>query len=177
MKLVGSIQQLCTAGWIMAALVLVTINGFGFLGLESEPLRGSTPAISSLRQKLARLESRLAENTKNAFGQYGFLEKPISMLTTKEAVEPSEASAESGSGISLTENVLLPDLTGILKADSPSGKTAYLALLDGRVCRETDEVMAFKVEKISAEGVLLSRQGMEWFVESPAPRYSSDQGQ
>ena len=51
MKLVGSKQQLCTAGWIMAGLVLVTINGFGFLGLESEPLRGSTPAISSLRQK------------------------------------------------------------------------------------------------------------------------------
>ncbi len=174
MRLVGNKQQLCSAGWTLAALVIVAINGFGFLGLESEPLRGSTPAIFSLRRKLARLESRLAENTENVFGPYGFLEKPISMLTSQEVVEPSE---ENGPGISFKENVPLPNLTGILKADSPSGKTHYLALLDGRVCREEDEVMAFIVERISAEGVLLSRRGMEWFVESPAPRYSSDQGQ
>ena len=174
MKLVGNKQQLCTAGWIAAALVLVAINGFGFLGLESEPLRGNSMAIASLRQKLTRLENRLAENAHNAFGKEGFWKKPLSMLASHD---PAKPSGESGADVSFSKNVLLPDLTGILQADSPSGETRYLAVLDGRICREKDEVMAFSVKKISAEGVLLRRQGMEWFIESPKPRYSSDQGQ
>lgn len=174
MKLVGSRQQLCTAGWIAAALVLVAINGFGFLGLESEPLRGDSMAVASLRQKLARLENRLAENARSAFGEEGFWEKPLSMLASHDATEPS---GESGSDDSFTKNVLLPELSGVLQAAGPSGKTRYLAVLDGRVYREKDEVMAFSVEKITAEGVVLRRLGMEWFVESPKPRYCSDQGQ
>ena len=176
MKLVGSRQQLCTAGWIAAALVLVAINGFGFLGLESEPLRGNSKAISSLRRKLTRLENRLADNAHSALGKEGFWEKPLAMLTSHASNEPS---GESGSALSFAENenVLLPHLTGILQAAGPWGETRYLAVLDGRVCREKDKVMAFSVEKISAAGVLLHRQGMEWFIESPKPRYCSDQGQ
>jgi len=49
-------------------------------------------------------------------------------------------------------------------------------VLDGRVCREKDELMAFLVDTITAEGVVLRRQGATWFIESPRPRYSSDQG-
>ena len=69
MKLIGSKQQLCMGGWLLAALALAGINGFGFLSLESKPLPVSSMAVSSLRQKLALLESRLADNVLNALGQ------------------------------------------------------------------------------------------------------------
>lgn len=173
MKLVGGKQQLCTAGWTLAALVLVAINGFGFLGLESRPLQGNSPAVSSLRQKLARLESRLAENARTIFSGDGFRQELLAMQASYDSAAPPD---KQGSAISSTVKVALPELTGILQIDTPAGTRRYMAVLDGRVCRETDQVTAFSVEKISAEGVLLSRGGMEWFVERPEPRYSLDQG-
>ena len=89
MKLFGSKQQLCMGGWVLAALTLAGINGFEFVSLESKPLQGSSVAISSLRQKMALLESRLADKVMNAFGQDGKGEIPFSLLTCLQTAATS----------------------------------------------------------------------------------------
>ena len=173
MKLVGSKQKACICGWLLAALAIAGVNGYGFIALESKPLQASSATIVSLRQKFARLESRLAENAARAFDGIGIsgASFPLSADSRVKVASPEKSPAAS-----LPDKVQLPNLSGIMRVDAPTGRMHHLAVLDGRVYREKDQVMAFVVEKISAEGVSLVRQGSRWFIESPRPRYSSDQG-
>jgi hypothetical protein len=71
----------------------------------------------------------------------------------------------------------LPALTGILQAIGPQGAVNFHAVLNGRVCREKDLIDRYTVEQIKPTGVVLRRSGGKYFIKSPSPFYSSDQGE
>jgi hypothetical protein len=164
-------------GWLLAALILFWVNGFFFMALESEPVKGDPATIRALRMKLSRLESVAADSSRYLIGQgdtqnfFAAYRTPQSAPTT-----PSVTAADSGSAPVPVAATGLPALTGILQVLDRPGAPNYLAVLNGRVCGEQDQVSEFTVGKISAEGVALHRSGGRWFIESPRPYYTSDLG-
>jgi len=173
MKPFASKQRLCIGGWVLAALALIGLNGFGYLALESKPLQGSSVALRSLRQNLARLDGVWTNDLLNALDR----ESVDALLVSVVAPLGTEGPVSEGASPQASaEKMVLPKLTGILQMADPNGSLSYMAVLDGRVCRPNDQIMAFWVGRITKDGVLLYRDGKKWFIESPAPYYSSDQG-
>lgn len=177
MKHYGSIQRLCMGGWLLAAVILAWVNGLYFMALESEPVKGDPATIRALRMKLSRLESVAADSAQHLIGQddtQGFF--AAYRVPQSAPMTPSATSADGGSAPVAAAATGLPVLTGILQVLDRPGAPYYLAVLNGRVCGEQDQVSEFTVGKISSEGVALHRSGGRWFIESPRPYYTSDQG-
>jgi hypothetical protein len=172
MKTFGGKQRLCVSGWLMAALIIAAINGHAFMTLESTPLEGSSIVIKSLRAKIARLDGVLSGNRFNLFEQAGDKE----WVSSLRIPQPNEHAAEAEMPLHGVETIALPVLSGIVRVAHSTRAPYYMAVLDGHVCRERERVKEFVVGKISAQGVLLLREGEQWYIESSAPYYSSDQG-
>ncbi len=172
MKMFGSQHNVCICAWVIAAVSLLGFNAYGFLSLESKPL-GTLPAeVISLREKLARLERTLSGNALHAWGNVRESAHLFKAAQTSGTMPQSEVAP-----LSKTEPIVLPTLSGIVRVEAHSNAPYFMAVLGGRVCREQDRVNEFVVGRITAEGAVLHRQGSEWFLESPAPYYSSDQGE
>lgn len=178
MKYLDLKQKLFLAGWLLSAALLLWVNGYSFLALEEDASLDSDPAnVRLLRSQLAILENLSAaggrELTDMAALQGFFAAYRVpgaSAPATATIAAAAEADSENGLASPL------PGLAGVLQKVNARGLPYYLALLDGRVCAEKDEVGGFMVGAISAEGVVLQRSGMRWFLPSPQPYYNSDQG-
>jgi hypothetical protein len=178
MIIFGNIQRLCQGGWIMATLILMAINGFGFLSLEGQTVKGHSPLIKSLQQKLVRLENRPS------------VQKVINISQTEikrlfAAYHHAKSSSIEGEKISdkvdhpskNMDEPVLPPLNGIIKVVDSSGSTYYKALFGGESYRKKDRLMNYLIIKISLQGVTLSHSGKRRFIQSPTTYYSIDQGE
>jgi hypothetical protein len=156
----------------MAALIVVAINGHTFMALESKPLEGSSMVIKSLRAKMELLDGVLSGNRHALFDRAGdkAWASSLRIPRAEEQVAKVEAPLRS------VEKIELPALSGIMQVANPGQAPYFMAVLDGRVCRERDRVNAFVVAKISAQSVTLLGDGGHWQIESTALYYSSDQG-
>ncbi len=175
MKHLSLTQKLCMAGWLLAAAILGAINGFPLVALEEASMQGDPVNLRALRSKLSLLESLSAANMRRLsdkerlqsfFAAYHSPQNYTSTDTTPAV------SAEKGD----PEQTMLPRLTGVLQTVGSRGLPHYIAVLDGRVCAEKDEVRMFTVGTITAEGAVVQRAGKQWFLPSPQPYYNSDQG-
>jgi hypothetical protein len=70
---------------------------------------------------------------------------------------------------------LLPQLTGILQVIQNTVGPRYLAVLDGKVYVEKDHVGGFRIEEISARGIVLRQRDQQWFIPSPEVYFSIGQ--
>ena len=169
----GNRRRLCFGSWVLAALCLIGLNGFHLLALEHRPLVGHSPTIKTLRANLNRWENALATHVwlsddsdlGPVFVRYG---QPPKDPATAAAVVDNRAALEA------PESIVLPVLSGMVKALDRKGRETYFAVLNGRVCRAADQVDNFKVEHISRREVVLSRAGRRWHIACPSPDYSED---
>lgn len=178
MTVFGSRQRLCYSGWVLAALIIVAVNGANFLTLENQALEGYSPAIKSLQFKLNRLKnasvvrSAIDPDFNEIQGLFAVYRqpKPSDMKTGAMSVETDTSSV-------VIDEPTPPSLSGIIKITNESGAHYYAALVGGKVCRKNDVVMDFRILDISLRGIVLTRSGKRWFVKSPTTYYSSDQGE
>ena len=139
-------------------------------------LEGYSPAIKLLQPKLIRLENALA--VQNAVDvSRNEIQRLFTIYRLQQSPE-TENVMSSGADISSTvdDEPTLPVLKGIVKITDGFGAYDYAALVGGKVCRRNDYVMNFRVIKISPRGIVLSRSGKRWFIQTPTTYYSSDQG-
>jgi hypothetical protein len=176
MNLFGNKQRLCTNGWLVAALLLLGLNGYAYFSLESQALEGNSRTITALRQKLDQLKNIAANSTLLAPDRI-FNGSFFSRFNAKEPGQPRIAhEPENTAQADKSNPAQLPLLTGILESLDPIDGIRYLAVLNGKVCRENDRVESFTVTKISKSGVVLKGFGARWEIQSPTPYYSNDQG-
>jgi len=172
----GNRRRLCLGSWILAALLLIGLNGYHLIALENQPLVGHSPTIKALRLNLGHYENTLSTPVLCADDQR------LHPILVRYAEPPAPAPSASAPPPEITAPVPAPDrtalpvLAGIVQALDQQGRQSYRALLDGQVCRTGDKVGSFVVARISPGGVVLNRAGQQWHVEAPAPRYSQDQG-
>ncbi len=181
MILFGTKQRLCYSLWGIAAAIIVAINAMGFFSLEGQALEGYSPVIKSLQVNLARLDNALSMQRAIDVGD-NEIQRLLAAYQLKKVPPAPEMTAVSDRGaaekeIEISKEPTLPDLSGILLMVDQHGNHRYTALLDGKARQLNDRVNDFVVEKISPQGVVLSRSGKEWFVSCPNVYYSSDQGE
>ncbi|MBI5550844.1 MAG: hypothetical protein HY911_04995 [Desulfobacterales bacterium] len=178
MKHLSLTQKLCMAGWLLAAAILAAINGLPFSTL-AKASTGADPAnLIALRAKLSLLETLAAANLRQLSDRERLQSFFAAYHPPKDAdsTETTPAAAADTPGDPAPAQAALPGLAGVLQRVDVLGRPHYLAVLDGRVCAEKDEVRLFTVGAITADGVVLQRAGMQWFLPTPQPYYTSDQG-
>ena len=162
----------------MAALILMVINGFGFLSIEGQTIEGHSPLIKSLQQKLVRLE-----NTPSVQKVINISQKEIQRLfavyhrAKPSSIEDKKMSGKLDRPSGNMDEPALPPLNGIIQIVDSSGSTYYTALFGGKSYREKDRLMNFVVTEISLRGVMLSHSDKRRFIQSPTIYYSIDQGE
>jgi hypothetical protein len=176
MMIWGNRRRLCLGSWILAALLLIGLNGYHLIALENQPLVGHSPTIKALRLNLGHYENTLSTPVLSTD------DKRLHPILIRYAEPPAPAPpaiappAEIAAPVVAPDRTVLPVLAGVVQALDQQGRQSYWALLDGRVCRTGDRVGAFVVDRISPRGVVLNRAGRQWSIEAPAPHYSQDQG-
>jgi hypothetical protein len=174
----GNLQRRCHGGWLLAALILISINGFGFLSIEGQTMEGYSPLIKSLQQKLTQLENQQSvqkainngkKEVRHLFAAY-HQAKPATIQNNVISEEVNPYSKDANEPV-------LPSLNGIIQMKDGFGSAYYTALIDGKSYRVKDRVMNFVVTNISLRGIELSRFGKRWFIQSPSVYYSIDQGE
>ena len=178
MTTLGNMQRWCHGGWALAALILISINGFGFLSIEGQALEGYSPLIKSLQQKLTQLEKKLFVQKVIAMGKNEVQHLFVAYHQNRpDTVQNNEMFKEVNRASKTTNEPVLPSLNGIIQMKDSSGSAYYTALIDGKSYHEKDRVMNFVVAKISLHGIELSRSGKHWFIQRPNVYYSIDQGE
>jgi hypothetical protein len=178
MIIFSNMQRLCHGGWILAALVLMVLNGFGFLSIEGQTVKGHSPLIKSLQQKLVRLE-----NTSSVQKIINVSQKEIQRLfavyhrAKPNSIEDKKMSEKIDRPLRNMGEPVLPPLNGIIKIVDNSGSTYYKALFGEKSYREKDRLMNFLITDISLRGVTLSHSNKRRFIQSPTIYYSIDQGE
>jgi hypothetical protein len=157
MMIWGNRRRLCFSSWILAALLLIGLNGFHLMALENQPLVGHSPTIKALRLNLSQYENSLNAPDLSAD------DKRLHPILIRYAKPPTPAPStiapahDVAAPVVAPERITLPVLGGIVQALDQQGRQSYRALLDGRVCRTDDKVGGFVVERISPRGVVLNR--------------------
>jgi len=176
MKLLGSRQSVCFSGWLMAALVLLGLNGFHLMALENQQIVGHSPAIKTLRANLIQWENSMKAR---AMPDGGYPFEPLQIRYSEAQprdTAPSPPKSAEAVPAAPPEAVNLPVVRGVLRTVDRRGRETYLAVLDGQVCQPDDRIDAFVVREVSRKGVLLEGQGQQWYLECPAPAYSENRG-
>ena len=69
-----------------------------------------------------------------------------------------------------------PVLTGIMQILDARGNQRSFALIEGKRLMEKDSVRGFNVQKVTNKGVVLTKEGKTWFIQTPNVYFSLDHG-
>lgn len=160
----------------MLALLLLGHNGFKLLSFLDAELPGQSRVVKVAREKREEFEKKASLamtksldnlNLDRIFANF----TPVSHEQKKKVSKPKPQSVK-GKKI----KVKLPRLTGIMQISDAHGNTQFLAVIDEECLGEGEKVLGFMLQKISEEGIMLTRGGTSWFVPSPKISFSLDQG-
>jgi hypothetical protein len=175
MIILGNSKRACISGWILAAFLLLGVNGFALFSLFNPPLVGRSQETRLASQKFHRLENSLAVIQKEAVDNIDL--QPIAArfspdlsVVTKQLPDSRVLTSESEAA----SEGRLPILSGIMKISDAHGNHRLFALIEGKRLMENDRVGDFTVQKITDAGVVLSKNGETWFVPAPEVHFSVD---
>lgn len=173
MTLWGNGRRLCVGGWLLAALLLIGVNGYHLLTLQNAQLVGHSPTIKTLRTQLMAWESALRSpswpSAEAGLETLPASHRPPVTASSAGAAPPPESEAVE----ELPARVALPELTGMVTTLDRFGRETYRAVLDGRVYQTADTVGPFTIDAILPDGVILNRDGRQWRLDCPRPAYST----
>jgi hypothetical protein len=173
---IGTRKRICIGGWVLLALLLLGHNGFKLLSFLNPELPGQSRVVKVAREKREEFEKKASVtmtksldnlNLDRIFANF----TPVSHKQKKKASKPKPQPVK-GKKI----EIKLPRLTGIMQISDAHGNTQFLALIDEECLGEGESVLGFMVQKISEEGITLTRGGTSWFVSAPKISFSLDQG-
>ena len=173
----GSRKHLCIRGWVLAAFIFLGYNGFVLASLFSPPFVGRSKETRLASQKWLRLEKKnsliMKENVDNIdlkpiVSNFA----PDSRVVKKQFPHPEAQLSEFEGKIEIKP----PVLTGIMEIINTQGNQRLFALIEGKRLMEKDSVRGFNVQKVTNEGVVLTKRGKTWFIPTPKVYFSLDQG-
>ena len=176
MKITGSRQRMWIGTWVLATLLLGGANAYWLMALEQQPLVGYSQTIRTLQTQLVQFESLLTTGSLSlkAGSDLPAQFKPSPMAGSLKS-NPTAPQAHADTHARAT--TVLPALSGIMQVLGHHGTVDFQAVLNGQVCRKKDKIDEYTVDQITPAGVVLRRSNGKWFIKSPSPFYSSDQGE
>ena len=169
-------QRVFIGAWLAAAFMLLGFNGYLYLLPGAGTLEGNSRVMRSLQQKLTRLNLAVEKTGFVKTGKWFCAALPAQPHTSGPAPSKSDDGSGAGKETAVVHPVELPRLTGILESSDSVDGLRYVAVLNGKVCRERERIDSFTVRKIMKDKVILKGFGTQWEIRNPAPGYSSDRG-
>ena len=159
--------------WILAGLVVVGVNGTMLMSLLDEPLAGYSGGVRMADQGFRNyrmLVTAQAEKITSGMDRLISRFKPGGVEEApafqKRPAPPSFATKRAPALVEL------PTLTGIMTSRSSDGDARRLAVLDGRICAEGEQLGNLTVMRIARGGVSLVKGDQAWFLSAPDLAYS-----
>ena len=168
-------KRFYNAGWFLAAIFIIGVNGFAFVSAFSPPEVERSKETRLMGQKWRELDDKLSAALKNSFNNINpetIAERfsPIKNSDNKELFPKKNLAEEFKTE---TENeISLPILDGIFSILDDNGHYALFALIEGRKMKRHDRIRGFTINKIDPKGVTLVRDGITRFVPLPEIPFS-----
>ena len=173
--LFGNLRRVCINGWVLLGLCLLGVNGFALMAFSSPSVPGRSPEVKEVLQKWYRLHGLpMVASVTDIGGNFPELAPTLPPPHGQAATHTPERPEDGSDVLPADWLAELPRLTGIIETADVHGHLTALAVLDGKKLALRDEFQGFTVEKISPDGVVLSRDGERWTLPGPEIRYSLD---
>jgi len=160
--------------WILAGLVVVGVNGSMLMSLLDEPLAGYSSDVRNADRGFRNYRMLLTAEAEKITSGMELLTswfKPVVVEEEKPVIQKTPAPP-SYAKKTAPPPVVLPTLTGMMTSRSSDGSARRLALLDGRICAEGEQLGNFTVTRIARGGVSLAKGDQAWFLKAPDIAYS-----
>lgn len=170
----GGKKSLFSGSWVLAALLLVGYNGFNLISLFNPSLVGRSVEVKLASQKWQQLKERSASAAESAldFDLDLILSKiiPGFQETEKTASKTPVGEVEGKNAI----ETKLPSLAGIMGVTDVHGREQLLAVIEGAAHPEKARVKGYTIQEITQKGIVLTKNGKDWFVPAPEVYFSLD---
>ena len=171
---VGDKQRSFIGAWVLAALVVLGVNGLNMTNLLDQPLLGNSREVKGIRRQWKLLEqlSSLAIKEAKAVAEVD-LDRVFSKFEPMSVLKVWDTGTEAEGMQAEESGPILPTLTGIMSVSDLEGNVRSTAVFHGERYKEKDQVQGFSIEKIAEEGVYLTKWGTNWFVPAPEGEFTS----
>jgi len=171
---VGDKQRSFMGAWVLAALIVLGLNGLNLTNLLDQPLLGNSREVKGIRRQWKLLEqlNSLAIKEAKAVAEID-LDRLFSRFEPLSVLKAWDTGTEAEEVQTEESGPILPMLTGILSVSDLEGNVRSTAVFYGKGYTEKDEVQGFRIERIAEEGVYLTRSGTNWFVPAPEGDFTS----
>jgi hypothetical protein len=172
----GGNKRIYMICWVLAALLAAGYNGSELMALLNAPIPGRSMDVRRAIQKRRQLEEKTSAVLKS--GSIGSNTNLILLKSgpdfnqqkKKVSIPPPKVEAKKEK-----KEIILPSLTGVMRTSDVQGNLRAIALIGGKRLGEQDIVQGFRVQKITPNGVVLTKQGAKWFVPVPEVHFSRNQ--
>jgi hypothetical protein len=175
MQILGDSRRLALGAFILAGLMLIGFNAAWLTRVLNPPLPPHSIAVKTAASQWHAYQAAEERLVRKAAGAGVWLARWPAPEPPRQSrpAEPVAVPTPAGAGA----DELLPTVSGILQIARPGGGSRSLALIGGRLRGESDQISGFTVERITAAGVELGRDGRRWFTPAPQVPFSVDRGQ
>lgn len=171
---VGDKQRSFIGAWVLAALVVMGVNGLNLTNLVDQPLLGNSREVKGIRRQWTLIEqlSSLAIKEAKAVAEVD-LDRVFSKFEPLSGLKGWDTGTEAEEVQAEESGPILPMLTGILSISDLEGSVRSTAMFHGKRYKEKEQVQGFHIEKIAEEGVYLTKWGTNWFIPAPEGEFTS----
>ncbi len=165
-------QMLSIAGWIVAAFIILGINGAELISLRNSINDRLLTETISASVKTNQLE-KFIKKTKEDEIEYRKSLKKIMLFGSKSTYSDQELPV-SGifNRIKKIGGTTLPLLSGVIQVSDINGEVQSFAVIEGNKYSTDDQIDGYILREISSKGIVFTKNKKEWFVRIPSVPFS-----
>ena len=165
-------QMLGIAGWIVAAFIILGINGAELISLRNsinDRLLTETISASVKTNQLEKIIKKIKEDEI----EYRKSLKKIMLFGSKSTYSDQELPVSGISNrIKKIGGTTLPLLSGVIQVSDINGDVQSFAVIEGKKYSADDQINGFILSKISSKGIWFTKNKKDWFVPMPSVPFS-----
>jgi hypothetical protein len=165
-------QMLSIAGWIVAAFIILGINGAELISLcnsINDRLLTETISASVKTNQLEKFIKKIKEDEI----EYRKSLKKIMLFGSKSTYSDQELPVSGISNrIKKIGGTTLPLLSGVIQVSDINGDVQSFAVIEGNKYSTDDQIDGYILREISSKGIVLTKNKKEWFVPIPFVPFS-----
>lgn len=170
----GDKRRSFIGAWVLAALIVLGVNGLNMTNLLDQPLLGNSQEVKGIRRQWKLLEQLRSLAIKEAKAVADVdLDRLFARFEPLSVLNVWDSDGEGGGTQAEESGPILPVLTGLLSVSDLKGNVHSTAVFYGKRYEEKDEIQGYRIEKIAEEGVHLTKWGTNWFVPAPEGEFTS----
>jgi len=172
MRKIANQQLLSIVGWIVAALIILGINGAKLTSLRNSIYEIHSTKTISTGLKANQLEEVLKKNKEKEIDYYKNLDKIL--LFGSKSTHPDREILTTGitDGLKKIGVTILPQLSGVIQVSDINGDLQSFAIIEGKRYKEKEQAEGFTLSEITSKGVWFTKNNKRLFAPMPSVPFS-----